>query len=69
MNPINQTDNRLLTSNKNSNPESFNRGSKDNSNSQFVLPRQGWQDKQALLKALIKAKRALDIAEISNFLN
>ena len=41
----------------------------DNSNSQFVLPRQGWQDKQAFVKAIIKAKRALDIAEISNFLN
>ena len=41
----------------------------DNSNSQFILPRQGWQDKQAFLKAIIKAKRTLDIAEISNLLN
>lgn len=32
--------------------------------SQFVLPRSGWQDKKAWLKAIIKAKRALDIAEI-----
>ncbi|MDJ0692177.1 MAG: hypothetical protein QNJ41_27255 [Xenococcaceae cyanobacterium MO_188.B32] len=30
----------------------------------FILPRSGWQDKTAWLKAIIKAKRALDIAEI-----
>ena len=40
-----------------------------NSSSQFILPRQGWQDKQAFIKAVIKAKRALDIAEISNLLS
>jgi hypothetical protein len=36
---------------------------------QFLLPRQGWQNQQALIKAIAKAKRALDIAEISNFLD
>jgi hypothetical protein len=39
------------------------------SNSQSVLPRQGWQDKQAFVKVVIKAKRALDIAEINDLLN
>lgn len=34
-----------------------------------LLPRQGWQNKQAFFKAIIKAKRTLDIAEISNLLN
>ena len=42
---------------------------KYNSSSQFILPRQGWQNKQAFLKAIIKAKRTLDIAEVSNFLD
>jgi hypothetical protein len=46
-----------------------NQNQQNNSNSQFVLPRQGWQDKQAFVKAVIKAKRALDIAEISNLLS
>lgn len=55
----NQINNRIPASNKNS---------KDDSN-QFILPRQGWQDKRAFLKAIIKAKRALDIAEINNLLN
>jgi hypothetical protein len=40
-----------------------------NLNSQSILPRQGWQDKQAFVKAVIKAKRALDIAEINNLLS
>ncbi len=35
--------------------------------SQSILPRSGWQDKKAWLKAVIRAKRALDMAEI-NFL-
>ena len=34
-----------------------------------LLPRQGWQNKQAFLKAIIKAKRSLDIAEISQLLD
>ncbi len=35
---------------------------------QFVLPRSGWQDKKAWLKAVIRAKRALDLAEINHLL-
>ena len=41
----------------------------DNSDFEMVLPRRGWQDKQALLKVIMKAKRALDIAEISHLLD
>ena len=59
MNP-NQTNNYILT---------LDQDSKDNPHSKFVLPRQGWQDKQVFLKAVIKAKRALDIAEISKLLD
>jgi hypothetical protein len=54
----NQSDEGIFTLNKDSN----------NLNSQFILPRQGWQDKQAFVQAVIKAKKALDIAEISNLL-
>lgn len=31
-----------------------------------VLPRQGWQDRQALIKAIVKAKNALSIIEIEH---
>ena len=34
-----------------------------------LLPRQGWQNKQAFFKAIIRAKRSLDIAEISQLLD
>ena len=34
-----------------------------------LLPRQGWQDKQALIRAMIKAKRTLDVVEISHLLD
>jgi hypothetical protein len=38
--------------------------------SQFpLLPRSAWQDRRAFLKVLIKAKRALDLAEISAFVD
>jgi hypothetical protein len=44
--------------------------SEERFNVQFpVLPRYGWQDQKAFFKALIKAKRSLDIAEISALLN
>ncbi|MEH1870149.1 hypothetical protein [Nostoc sp.] len=33
-----------------------------------LLPRSGWQNRRAFLSALIKAKRSLDIAEITSFL-
>ncbi|MEH2326474.1 MAG: hypothetical protein V7K32_23515 [Nostoc sp.] len=33
-----------------------------------LLPRSGWQNRRAFLTALIKAKRSLDIAEITSFL-
>ena len=46
-----------------------NQNQQNNSNSQFILPRQGWQDKRAFAKAVIKAKKALDIAEISHLLS
>ncbi len=69
MNLINQGDKRILAVNKDSNLESFNQNQKNNSNSLSILPRQGWQDKQAFVQTVIKAKRALDIAEISNLLN
>ena len=48
--------------------QDFNSLDQKNS-SKIVLPRQGWQDKQALVKAIIKAKRALDLAEVSYFLD
>ncbi|MEO0014384.1 MAG: hypothetical protein RLZZ535_2773 [Cyanobacteriota bacterium] len=51
------------------NPKVSNQNFPNDSNSQFVLPRQGWQDKQAFVQTVIKAKRALDIAEISHLLN
>jgi hypothetical protein len=56
MDITNQSDEGLFTLNKDSN----------NLNSQFILPRQGWQDKKAFVRAVIKAKKALDIAEISS---
>jgi hypothetical protein len=43
-----------------------NQNQQNNLNSQFILPRQGWQDKKAFVRAVIKAKKALDIAEISS---
>jgi hypothetical protein len=33
--------------------------------SQPLLPRSGWQDEQAFLKAVIRAKQALDMAELT----
>jgi hypothetical protein len=30
-----------------------------------LLPRSGWQNEQALLKQLVKAKQALDAAELT----
>lgn len=48
--------------------QDFNSLDQKNS-SEIVLPRQGWQDKQAFVKAIIKVKCALDIAEISYFVN
>jgi hypothetical protein len=64
-----QSEEHIFTLNKDSNLESFNQNSQNDSNSQSILPRQGWQDKQAFVQTVIKAKRALDIAEISNLLN
>jgi hypothetical protein len=65
----NQSDERIFTLNKDSNLESFNQNHQNNLDLQFILPRQGWQDKQAFVRAVIKAKKALDIAEISNLLS
>ncbi|WP_392533424.1 hypothetical protein [Nostoc sp. C117] len=36
--------------------------------SQPLLPRSGWQDQQAFLKAIIRAKQALDMAELTAIL-
>ncbi|MCF2147145.1 hypothetical protein IQ276_011940 [Desmonostoc muscorum LEGE 12446] len=36
--------------------------------SQPLLPRSGWQDEQAFLKAIIRAKQALDMAELTAIL-
>ncbi|QLE53213.1 hypothetical protein FD724_35355 (plasmid) [Nostoc sp. C057] len=33
--------------------------------SQPLLPRSGWQDEQAFLRAIIRAKQALDMAELT----
>lgn len=33
--------------------------------SQHLLPRSGWQDEQAFLRAMIRAKQALDMAELT----
>ena len=43
--------------------------SKSSDLSSQLLPRQGWQNKQDFIKAIIKAKRTLDIAEISSILD
>lgn len=40
----------------------------DNSNPQSILPRRGWQDKQAFARAVVKTKRALDLAEIKHLI-
>lgn len=60
----NQTDHHSSKSDPNYNPELPNQ----NSGEQAILPRRGWQDKRAFLKAMIKAKRAIDIAEISTLI-
>lgn len=36
--------------------------------SQPLLPRSGWQDEQAFLRAIIRAKQALDMAELTALL-
>jgi hypothetical protein len=64
-----QSEERIFTLNKDSNLESFNQNQQNNLNSQFILPRQGWQDKRAFAIAVIKTKKALDIAEISCLLS
>jgi hypothetical protein len=69
MDITNQSDERIFTLNKDSNLESFNHNHQNNLNSQFILPRQGWQDKKNFARAVIKAKKALDIAEISYLLS
>jgi hypothetical protein len=68
-NITNQSDEGIFTLNKDSNLESFNQNQQNHLKSQFILPRQGWQDKQAFVRALIKAKKALDVAEISRLLS
>jgi hypothetical protein len=60
MNISHQNQEHIFTLNNDSNLESFN---------QIILPRQGWQDKQAFVRAVIKAKKALDIAEISSIIS
>jgi hypothetical protein len=65
----NQSNERIFTLNKDSNLESSNQNQQNNLNSQFILPRQGRQDKQAFVRAVIKAKKALDVAEISRLLS
>jgi hypothetical protein len=53
-------------SEKNDNFESKTSNSDDQLNTQSpLLPRSGWQNQQAFLRVLIKAKRSLDIAEIA----
>jgi hypothetical protein len=69
MDRTNQSDERIFTLNKDLNLESFNQNYQNNLNSQFILPRQGWQDKKNFVRAVIKAKKALDIAEISYLLS
>jgi hypothetical protein len=64
-----QNEERIVTLNKDSSLESFNQNQSNNLNSQSILPRQGWQDKQAFAIAVIKAKIALDIAEVSNLIS
>lgn len=60
-----QNDSKSRSLEKKEDFKSFNHNSK----SEFILPRQGWQDREAWIKAVIKAKRALDIAEISILLD
>jgi hypothetical protein len=37
----------------------------ENDSQPLILPRSGWQDRRAFVKALMKTKRALELAEIS----
>jgi hypothetical protein len=69
MNLTNQSDERIVALNKDSSLELFNQNYQNNLNSQFILPRQGWQDKRAFATAVIQAKKALDIAEISSIIS
>jgi hypothetical protein len=76
MNAPNQTNSNSLFveqnsvfSQKTNNFESSNRNSNNKLDPQpSLLPRSGWQDRQAFLKTLIKTKRALELAEITAFL-
>jgi hypothetical protein len=48
--------------------------SKDSANNELnsqslLLPRTGWQDRQAYFRVLVKTKRALDLAEITALLS
>jgi hypothetical protein len=62
MNHLNEeTDEKLLTVQ----PETL---SEELLISQPLLPRSGWQDEQAFLRAVIRAKQALDMAELTAIL-
>lgn len=45
-----------------------NKKLQNNLDSQFILPRRGWQDKQAYARTLAKTKRALELAEIEHLI-
>jgi hypothetical protein len=64
-----QSEEHILTLNKDLNPELLNQDRQNNINSQSILPRKGWQDNQAFVRAIIKAKKALDIEEISRVIS
>ena len=57
---FNQTNNPILTSDEKL---------QNNFNSQSVLPRRAWQDRQAFVRAIVKTKRVLDIVEIEHLVD
>ena len=40
----------------------------NNAEFKFILPRRGWQDKQAYTRIMAKTKRALELAEIEHLI-
>lgn len=77
INTMNETTGDSLALEKDSVPykgtnnfESLGSGSDSQIDAQApLLPRSGWQNQRAFLSVLIRAKRSLDIAEITAFLD
>jgi hypothetical protein len=73
MNSMNETTRNLVASQKDLFPDDktdkfdFSRSGLDNKleTQSSLLPRSGWQNRRDFLRVLIKAKQALDMAEIT----